>query len=96
MICGHKARYGFDTFSFSYSQSMIPEWEIALYTAKALVSPQGRVLVADFDTYTEGGNSLKDSTIHNWYKQDGVCIEAKTRDIILNKFFERKKLPRPA
>jgi S-adenosylmethionine-diacylglycerol 3-amino-3-carboxypropyl transferase len=86
-VCGNEIDRGFDTISFSYSLTMIPEWEKALYSAKSLMSDQGRVLVADFDTYTEEGNTLKDSMIHAWYKQDGVRIEAKTREIILNKVF---------
>ena len=86
-VCGNDVERGFDTISFSYSLSMIPEWEKALYSAKSLMSEQGRVLVADFDTYTEGGNSYKDWMIHTWYKQDGVRIEAKSRDVIFNKVF---------
>merc|ERR1712113_1015827 len=50
---------------------MIPEWEKALYSAKSLMSAEGRVLVADFDTY----------------KQNGVRIEAKSREVILNEVF---------
>lgn len=86
-VCGNEVERGFDTISFSYSLSMIPEWEMALYSAKSLMSDQGRVLVADFDTYTEGGNSYKDWMIHTWYKQDGVRIEAKSRNVIFNKVF---------
>ncbi|EJK47206.1 hypothetical protein THAOC_34094 [Thalassiosira oceanica] len=66
---------------------MIPKWEDALYSAKSLMSDQGRVLVSDFDTYTLEGNSFKDFLIHTWYKQDGVRIEAKTRDTIVNEVF---------
>ena len=66
---------------------MIPEWEKALYSAKSLMSWEGRVLVADFDTYTESGNSFKDWMIRTWYKQDGVRIEAKSRETILNSVF---------
>ena len=66
---------------------MIPEWEKALYSAKSLMSNDGRVLVADFDTYSEEGNTFKDWMIHTWYKQDGVRIEAKSRDTIFNKVF---------
>ncbi|EJK50635.1 hypothetical protein THAOC_30327 [Thalassiosira oceanica] len=69
------------------SISMIPKWEDALYSAKSLMSDQGRVLVSDFDTYTLEGNSFKDFLIHTWYKQDGVRIEAKTRDTIVNEVF---------
>ena len=78
---------GFDTITFSYSLSMIPKWEEALESAKSLMSHEGRVIVADFDTYTEEGKSLKDMMIRMWYKQDGVRIEAKTRDVITNKVF---------
>jgi ubiquinone/menaquinone biosynthesis C-methylase UbiE len=78
---------GFDTITFSYSLSMIPLWEQALESAKSLMSDAGRLLVADFDTYTVEGNSIKDFLIRSWYKQDGVRIEAKTRDVIFNKVF---------
>ena len=82
---------GFDTITFSYSLSMIPEWEKALESAKSLMSNEGRVLVADFDTYTEEGKSMKDMMINTWYKQDGVRIEARTRDVITNKIFPSGK-----
>lgn len=78
---------GFDTITFSYSLSMIPEWEKALVSAKSLMSVDGRVLVADFDTYTEKGASVKDVLIRTWYKQDGVRIEAKSRQVIQEKVF---------
>jgi len=87
LVSGNTIDRGFDTITFSYSLTMIPEWEKALYSAKSLMSNEGRVLVSDFDTYTEEGNSVKDFLIHSWYKQDGVRIEAKTRDVILNKVF---------
>jgi ubiquinone/menaquinone biosynthesis C-methylase UbiE len=87
LVSGNTIDRGFDTITFSYSLTMIPEWEKALYSAKSLMSSEGRVLVSDFDTYTEEGNSIKDSLIHTWYKQDGVRIEAKTRDVILNEVF---------
>ena len=86
-VCGNDIGRGFDTISLSYSLSMIPEWEKALYSAKSLMSNDGRVLVADFDTYSEQGNTFKDLMIHTWYKQDGVRIEAKSRDTIFNKVF---------
>ena len=87
-VCGHHVDRGFDTITLSYSITMIPEWEKALYSAKSLMSDQGRVLVADFDTYTLKGNTLKDWIIHTWYKQDGVRIEAKTRETIFEKVFK--------
>ena len=87
LVSGNTISRGFDTITFSYSITMIPEWEKALYSAKSLMSDEGRVLVADFDTYTEEGNSVKDFLIRTWYKQDGVRIEAKTRQTILNKVF---------
>ena len=90
-ICGNEIHRGFDTITFSYSLSMIPKWEKALYSAKSLMSNQGRVLVADFDTYTLEGNSIKDWMIYTWYKQDGVRIEAETRKFILNTVFEGKE-----
>lgn len=51
---------GFDTISFSYSLSMIPDWKKALLSARSLMSADGRVIVSDFDTYTQEGNSIKD------------------------------------
>ena len=80
---------GFDTISFSYSISMIPDWKKALLSAKNLMSVDGRVIVSDFDTYTEDGKSMTDSVIHAWYKQDGVRIEAGTRHHIQHKVFEK-------
>jgi ubiquinone/menaquinone biosynthesis C-methylase UbiE len=82
---------GFDTISFSYSLSMIPEWEKALMSAKSLMSVDGRVMIADFDTYTEKGTSIKDAMIRTWYKQDGVRIEAKSRQVIQEKVFPADK-----
>ena len=78
---------GFDTISFSYSLSMIPEWEKALRSAKKLMSIDGRVIVSDFDTYTVDGTSFKDWMIRTWYRQDGVRIEAKSRQFIQHKIF---------
>jgi ubiquinone/menaquinone biosynthesis C-methylase UbiE len=86
-VTGNTMDRGFDTITFSYSLSMIPEWEKALYSAKSLMSDCGRVLVADFDTYTEKGSSLKDLLIRTWYKQDGVRIDAKSRQTITNEVF---------
>lgn len=86
-ISGNNVERGYDTITFSYSLSMIPEWQKALYSAKSLLSDEGRVLVADFDTYTEGGTSFKDWIIRTWYRQDGVRIESKSREIILKKVF---------
>lgn len=82
---------GFDTITFSYSLTMIPQWEKALNSAKSLMSDVGRVLVADFDTYTKEGKSIKDFLIRTWYKQDGVRIEAKTREVITQQVFPREK-----
>lgn len=81
---------GFDAITFSYSLTMIPQWEKALESAKTLLSDEGRLIVADFDTYTEQGKSIKDFIIRQWYKQDGVRIEAKTRDVITKKVFSSK------
>ena len=78
---------GFDTISFSYSLSMIPQWEQAMVSAKSLLSVDGRVIVSDFDTYTEAGGSIKDWLIKSWYAQDGVRIEAKTRDFLCHQVF---------
>jgi ubiquinone/menaquinone biosynthesis C-methylase UbiE len=89
-VCGNTLERGFDTITFSYSLSMIPSWEQALYSAKSLMSEDGRVLVADFDTYTEEGNSFKDFLIRTWYRQDGVRIEAKSREIIAEVFEDKE------
>jgi len=89
-VCGTTLERGFDTITFSYSLSMIPEWEQALYSAKSLMSEEGRVLVADFDTYTEEGKSFKDFLIRTWYRQDGVRIEARSREAI-SEIFEGKE-----
>ena len=70
---------GFDTVSFSYSLSMIPEWQKALLTARNLLSEDGRVIVSDFDTYTENGRGIKDWMLRTWYRQDGVRISADSR-----------------
>ena len=78
---------GFDTITFSYSLTMIPQWEQALESAKTLMSADGRVVVADFDTYTNEGDSIKDFLIKTWYAQDGVRIEAKTRQVLTTKVF---------
>jgi S-adenosylmethionine-diacylglycerol 3-amino-3-carboxypropyl transferase len=78
---------GFDTISFSYSLSMIPEWQTALLSARNLMSEDGRVIISDFDTYTHEGKSWKDWAIRTWYKQDGVRIEAKTREYITETAF---------
>ncbi|VEU41216.1 unnamed protein product [Pseudo-nitzschia multistriata] len=86
-ITGTETGRGFDTITFSYSLSMIPEWEKALCSARSLMSNHGRVLVADFDTYTEAGTSAKDWAIRTWYKQDGVRIDARSREVILNTVF---------
>lgn len=86
-VCGNSLSRGFDTITFSYSLTMIPEWEKALYSAKSLMSDSGRLLVGDFDTYTEEGNSFRDFLIRTWYKQDGVRIEANTRKTILEQVF---------
>lgn len=78
---------GFDTISFSYSLSMIPEWQKALLSARSLMSVDGRVIISDFDTYTPEGNSVKDWMIHTWYKQDGVRIEAESRRFLTTQVF---------
>jgi ubiquinone/menaquinone biosynthesis C-methylase UbiE len=82
---------GFDTITFSYSVSMIPQWEQALESAKKLMSADGRVVVADFDTYTQEGKSFQDFLIRTWYAQDGVRIEAKTRQVMTEKVFTSDK-----
>jgi S-adenosylmethionine-diacylgycerolhomoserine-N-methlytransferase len=79
---------GFDTISFSYSLSMIPQWQGAIQTAKSLLSDDGRIIIADFDTYTEAGNSVKDLLIRTWYRQDGVRIEVDSREYIRSSFDE--------
>ena len=83
---------GFDTISFSYSISMIPKWQEALLSAQSLLSPFGRVIISDFDTYTEQGNTIKDWMINKWYKQDGVRIEAETRTTVEQLFPKEKFL----
>ncbi|GKZ01476.1 hypothetical protein MPSEU_001098200 [Mayamaea pseudoterrestris] len=85
-VCGQAVGRGFDTVTFSYSLSMIPDWQCALDSAKTLMSVDGRLLISDFDTYTERGSSIKDWIIHTWYKQDGVRIEAASRQIVHAKF----------
>lgn len=89
-IPGKSITRGFDTISFSYSLSMIPEWQKALLSARSLMSEDGRLVVADFDTYTVEGKSLKDFLIYSWYKQDGVRIEAKSRKFIVEEVFPAK------
>jgi ubiquinone/menaquinone biosynthesis C-methylase UbiE len=85
------AKAHLNTITFSYSLSMIPEWERALESARSLMSADGRVIVADFDTYTEKGTSIKDMLIRTWYKQDGVRIEAKSRQVIQETMFPSDK-----
>lgn len=83
---GNDLSRGFDTITFSYSLSMIPKWQEALVSAKSLLSPFGRVLVSDFDTYSAEGNGVKDFLIKMWYKQDGVRIDAESRKTIASTF----------
>jgi S-adenosylmethionine-diacylglycerol 3-amino-3-carboxypropyl transferase len=82
---------GFDTISFSYSLSMIPDWKKALLSAKSLMSVDGRVIISDFDTYTVNGTSIKDFLIRTWYAQDGVRIEAASRKFITEEVFSSDK-----
>ena len=82
---------GFDTISFSYSLSMIPDWQKALLSARELMSVDGRVIISDFDTYTKEGNSWKDWAIRTWYRQDGVRIDAGSRDFITQDVFPMDK-----
>lgn len=89
VVMDNDLKRGFDTITFSYSLSMIPRWEEALLSAKSLMSPEGRVIVADFDTFTENGRSVSDFILRNWYHQDGVRIEAKTREVITKNVFPR-------
>ena len=88
---GNDLNRGFDTISFSYSLSMIPKWEEALFSAKSLMSEDGRVIISDFDSYTEDGDSIKDFLIRSWYAQDGVRIEAKSRKFITEQVFSQDK-----
>jgi len=88
---GKDVTRGFDTISFSYSLSMIPKWEEALMSAKRLMSVDGRVIISDFDTYTEQGTSIKDFLIRTWYAQDSVRIESKSRQFITNEVFTPDK-----
>merc|ERR1711879_714149 len=48
----------------------------------SLLAHGGRLLIADFDTYSEKGHTLKDFLISTWYNQDGVRIDAETRTVI--------------
>ena len=78
---------GFDTISFSYSLSMIPDWQQALRSARSLMSDDGRVIISDFDTYSEAGNSIKDWVLKTWYRQDGVRIDAESRRYMHHQVF---------
>lgn len=71
---------------------MIPKWQEALLSAQTLLSSFGRVIISDFDTYTEEGNTVKDWMINKWYKQDGVRIEAETRTTVAELFPKDKFL----
>jgi len=79
----------FDCITFSYSLSMIPKWELALKSAHSLLSECGRLIVSDFDTYSESGNGVSDFLIRTWYAQDGVRIDAKTREVINDIYHEK-------
>lgn len=67
----------FDRVTFSYSLSMIPDWRAAVRNATALCD--GRMIVADFDTFSEDGAGMKDWVLCKWFAQDGVHISAERR-----------------
>jgi S-adenosylmethionine-diacylgycerolhomoserine-N-methlytransferase len=64
-------QHRFDRIYFSYTLSMIPEWQSALVSATALLSSTGRLSSVDFGPGTEMPTVFK-STLRKWLSIFGV------------------------
>lgn len=56
---------GFERIMFSYTLSMIPQWEAVLEHALEIIKPGGRILIADFGDQNELPAAFK-SILHRW------------------------------
>lgn len=71
----------FDRVTFSYSLTMIPDWRGAIRQATKMCKG-GKLMVADFDTYSEKGDSWKDTVMAKWFAQDSVVINPERRQFL--------------
>ena len=74
-----RLRPTFDTVTFSYSLSMMPNWTTILQAAGSLCRPGGHILLADFDTCTHLGGGMWDTLRRMWFSRDGVDVSAERR-----------------
>lgn len=65
-------RAHFDRVYFSYTLSMVPDWEGALRQAATLVSPEGALHIADFGQ-CEGLPRVAKHLLFGWLRQFGVA-----------------------
>ncbi len=71
--CTYQPSEPVDCVIFSYSLTMIPDWQSALDNAKAMLKPNGKIAVVDF-TLSKQQTSLVSMFWRKWFSHDGVYL----------------------
>ncbi|MDX1914742.1 MAG: class I SAM-dependent methyltransferase [Methylophilus sp.] len=73
--CTYQPQSPVDCVIFSYSLTMIPDWQSALNNANAMLKPNGKIAVVDF-TLSKQQNSLVSVFWRKWFSHDGVHLNS--------------------
>jgi S-adenosylmethionine-diacylgycerolhomoserine-N-methlytransferase len=71
--CTYQPTEPVDCVIFSYSLTMIPDWQSALDNAKAMLKPNGKIAVVDF-TLSKQQNNVLGVFWRKWFSHDGVHL----------------------
>lgn len=71
--CTYQPELPVDCVIFSYSLSMIPDWQSALNNAMTMLKSGGKIAVVDF-TLSERQNGLVSAFWRKWFSHDGVHL----------------------
>jgi len=67
-----------DIVLFSYSLSMMPEWQRALANARAMLAPGGRIGIVDFFVDSDRHGRVASAFWRRWFGHDGVRVDNAT------------------
>lgn len=71
--CHYQPSAPVDLVIFSYSLTMIPDWELALDNAKKMLKPNGKIVVVDF-TLSDQQSRWISLFWQKWFGHDGVYL----------------------
>lgn len=83
--CTYQPQSSVDGVVFSYSLTMIPDWQAALNNAEKMLKSGGKIAVVDF-TLSDKQNMVISAFWRKWFSHDGVHLNPEQRKCLQRTF----------